>query len=79
MIDKLNAVVSPELYGELFIALVFALLAPALLNGLKAIRRVPRHVIGRVKALDLSNPIVMFMLQVIAVFIALVLLQIVGL
>ncbi|MFJ8036030.1 hypothetical protein [Streptomyces sp. NPDC096032] len=70
---------SPELYGELFIALVFALLAPALLNGLKAIRRVPRHVIGRVRALDLSNPIVMFMLQVIAVVIALVLLQIVGL
>ncbi|WP_043686715.1 hypothetical protein [Streptomyces xylophagus] len=80
MLDQLSGAVphGPELYWDLTIALVFALVAPALLHLLKEVRRIPRLVIPRVKALDLTNPFVLFILQTLAVLVALEIFHVVG-
>lgn len=63
----------PEVYWNLAIALVFAVLVD------QFVRRVPRLVVPRIKALDLANPLVVFAMQIGASLIAVAICRAVGL
>ncbi|MFF0092706.1 hypothetical protein ACFYSF_22475 [Streptomyces canus] len=80
MFDQLAEVAphGPELLWDLFIALVFALVAAHFLEWLKYARRVPSAVVSWVKDLDTTKPAVMFALMVLAVFVSLTIVHLVG-
>ncbi|WP_327184255.1 hypothetical protein [Streptomyces sp. NBC_01334] len=79
MFDQLFEVVPHglELLWELFVAMVFALLAAVFLERMKRARRVPRLALPRI-ALDLTKPAVVFVLQVVAVLAALSIFHLMG-
>ncbi|MFB8776287.1 hypothetical protein [Streptomyces broussonetiae] len=63
----------PEVYWDLAVALVFAVLVD------QFVRRVPRLIVPRIKALDLTNPPVLFVMQIIASLTAIAICRALGL